>query len=326
MANERLRAGVIGVGRMGQFHSNIYSELPEVELVGVSDLDEERGSEVAKRFGIEYFPDYRDLLKVVDVVSIAVPTKLHYEVGKTALEAGCHALVEKPISNNFEHAKELFSIAGDKGLVLHVGHIERFNGAVQELQKLIEDPILIQSRRLGPFEKRVAEDGVVLDLMIHDIDIILNLVNSEVVNLNVIGSSVFSDRDDVVVVQILFESGCMATITASRATQFKVRNMAITCRSKYMKLDFSDQEIMVHRLATSEHELRNKELKYTEEDRRERIFVHRENPLKLELQHMVDCILNKADRRVSVDNELKSLRVALQILEKFKQQAKPSNG
>jgi len=318
MADKRLRAGVIGVGRMGQFHANIYSELNDVEFIGISDLNSERGEMVKERFGVEYFPDFNDLLEKVDVVSIAVPTKLHYEVTKQTLLKGKHVLVEKPISNNYEHAKELFDIAGKKGMVLHVGHVERFNGAVQELSKLIEDPILIQSRRLGPYDPRVAEDGVVLDLMIHDIDIILNLVKSEVTMLNVIGTKVFSDRDDVVDVQMMFKSGCMATITASRATQNKVRNMAITCKSKYMKLDFADQEILVHRMASSQHEMRSKELKYKEEDRRERIFVHRENPLKHEIQHMLDCVLNRTDRRVSVDNELQSLRVALQILDKYK--------
>ncbi len=325
MENKKLRVGVIGVGRMGTFHLNCYSEIRDVEIVGIADVNQKLGKATAERFGIEYFENYRDLVQQVDIATVAVPTKLHYEVAKEALLNGTNLLVEKPISNNYEDAKELFDIAEKNDLVLHVGHVERFNGAVQELQKLVKEPLLIQSRRLGPYDPRVAEDGVVLDLMIHDIDIILNLVKSEVKQINVMGSIVFSKRDDIVVVQILFESGCLATVTASRATQNKIRNMAITSREEYIKMDFADQEINVHRLVTSQHELRDssgttktKELKYKEEERRERIFVHRENPLKLELQHLVDCVFERTSRNVSVENELKSLKVALQILEKFK--------
>jgi len=325
MTENRLRAGVIGVGRMGQFHVNCYSEIADVKLVGVADSDSAAGMAIKEKFGVEYFRDHRALLEQVDVATIAVPTGLHYEIAKTALEMNTHLLVEKPITSSYEDARELFRIAEEKGLVLHVGHVERFNGAVHELRQLVDDPILIQARRLAPFNQRTASDGVVLDMMIHDIDIILNLVNSSVKSINVMGRSVFTDRDDVVMVQIMFESGCMATITASRATQNKIRNMTISCRDKYIKLNFADQEISVHRMAASEHELRAsgqdagaKELRYMEAERRERIFVHSHNPLKLELQHLVDCILKRTERRVSVEKELRSLEVALLILEKFR--------
>lgn len=299
---------------MGQFHVNVYSEMSEAELVGVADASPERGKAVAEKYKIEYFQDYRELLKKVDVASIAVPTKLHFEVAREALLAGVHLLVEKPVSDNFENAKELFALAEQRGLVLHVGHVERFNGAVQELQKIVVDPILIQCFRMGPFDPRVAGDSVVLDLMIHDIDIVLNLVNSEVESLAVISASPVSKVEDVVNVQVRFKNGCLATFTASRATQNKLRNMSISCPKHYVFLNFADQEIHVHRMASSAHELSRQQLRYKEELTTEKIFVHRDNPLKLELRHLIDCV-NGAERMVSVEGELKSLRMALDILD-----------
>ena len=303
---------------MGQFHVNVYSELPDCELVGVADVDPKAGRAMNDKFRVDYFNNYRDLLKQLDVASIAVPTALHYEVAKEALENDVHILVEKPISDSYEKARELFDCAEKRGLVLHVGHVERFNGAVQELHKIAENPLLIESRRMGPFDPRMKADGVVLDLMIHDIDILLNLVDSEVEAVNVMGRSTHSDYDDIVSVQLRFASGCLATITASRATQNKTRTMSITCRDKYVHLDFADQEIQVHSLAKAEHTLERQELRYKEVEQRERIFVHHENPLKLELRHLIDCVLNRADRRVSVENELKSLRLAIEILERYR--------
>lgn len=302
---------------MGQFHVNVYSGLDDVELVGVADVDPERCRSVTEKFGVECHSDYRELLELVDVATIAVPTRMHYDVAREALLKNIHLLVEKPISDNYERACKLFDMAKERELVLHVGHVERFNGAVQELHKIAEDPILIQCRRMGPFDPRMSEDGVVLDLMIHDIDIVLNLVKGDVTTINVTGCSVHTEKDDVVTVQLGFSSGCLATLTASRATHNKLRNMSITCKNKYIFLDFADQEIHVHRMAVSEHELRKKELRYKEESVQERIFVHRDNPLKLELQHFIDCINNKADRNVSVDNELKSLKLALKIIERY---------
>jgi predicted dehydrogenase len=315
---QTVNAGVIGVGHMGQYHVAAYAEIPGVALVGISDIDKEKGRAVAAKYRTVFFDDYRELLEKVDVLSIAVPTKKHFEIAQVCLEAGKHCLVEKPISGSLKEAELLFDIATRKRLALHVGHVERFNGAVQELRKVVRDPILIESRRLGPFEPRVKEDGVVLDLMIHDIDIILSVVNSPVASLNVLGSSVMSDKEDVVNVQIQFESGCIASIIASRATQEKIRTLAITQRSEYVVLDYTNQDILIHRRATSQSELTRQELKYRQESMIERIFVHRENPLKLELKHLIGCGTNGDKRIISVEGELQSLKVALQVLEKLK--------
>lgn len=312
---DRPKVGVIGTGRMGQYHVNVYSEMPEVELVGVADLSEERGRAVAEKYRIGFFRDFRELLKAVDVVSIAVPTKLHYEIGKQVLEAGVHAIIEKPVTDDYAKAEELFSLADKKGLVLHVGHVERFNGAVRELHKIVVNPLLIQCSRMGPYDPRVGDDSVVLDLMIHDIDIVLGLVDSEVRELNVVSASHFSKVEDVVNVQVKFACGTLATFTASRVTQSKQRIMTISCPEHFVSLNFTDQDIQVHRLARTSREISRQELKYREESSTERIFVHRDNPLRLELRHLIDCV-SGADRRVSVEKELASLRLALMILER----------
>jgi len=316
--NKEVKAGVIGVGHMGQYHVGAYSEITGVQLVGLTDIDAQKASLVAEKYRTKFFPDYKKMLESIDVVSIAVPTDKHYEIAKVCLEAGIHCLVEKPICENLESAQELFEIADKKGATLHVGHVERFNGAVQQLSKVVKNPILIESRRLSPFDPRVKNDSVVLDLMIHDIDIILNIVNSPVASMNVLGSSVFTDTEDVVNVQLQFENGCMASIIASRATQEKIRTLAVTQAEEYIVLDYTNQDILVHRMASSQSELTRKELRYTQESFIERIFVHRDNPLKLQLEHLIGCGTNGDTRNISVENELKSLKVALQVLEKLR--------
>ncbi len=312
-----VNAGVIGVGHMGQYHVGAYSEITGVNLVGVADINKERAAPIAEKYRTEFYTDYRLMLGMLDVVSVAVPTVKHYEIAKVCLEAGIHCLVEKPICDNLKEAEELFEIAERNNVTLQVGHVERFNGAVQQLRMVVRDPILIESRRLSPFDPRVKDDSVVLDLMIHDIDIILNIVNSPVATLNVIGSSVFTDKEDVVNVQIEFENGCMANIIASRATQEKIRTLAVTQADEYIVLDYTNQDILVHRRASSQSELTRKELRYRQESLIERIFVHRENPLKLQLEHLIGCGTNGDARITSVENELKSLKVALQVMEKL---------
>ncbi len=312
------KVAVIGVGHMGRYHVGVYSEMADVDLVGVVDRDKSLAERTAADYRTDAYTDYSDIFDKAEAVSIAIPTAQHYDVAKACLLAGLHCLVEKPISNDLKKAEELFEIADKKNLALHVGHVERFNGAVQELGKVAHNPIFLESRRMGPYEPRIVDDGVVLDLMIHDIDIILNLVDSPVITINAVGTSVFTDKEDIVHVQIQFENGCSAIIIASRATQEKIRTLAVTQEREYIFLDYTQQDILVHRRASSQHELRHEELKYRQEALIERIFVHRENPLKLELRHLIDCATNGAKRHTSVENELKSLRVALRVLEKLK--------
>jgi predicted dehydrogenase len=301
---------------MGQYHVGVYSEIPDVRLIGIADINETRGKEIAGKYNTKSYGDYKKLLGKVDVASIAVPTSLHYKIAKDFLQAGTNILIEKPMTRSIDEARELFNIAEKKKLTLHIGHVERFNGAVQELKKIVDNPLFIESRRLGPYDPRIQDDGVVMDLMIHDIDIILNLLNSKVRDINVVGKSVFSDKDDLCNVQLEFENGCLATITASRATQHKIRTLAITQKDKYIFLDYTNQDIHIHRQAFSEHSITKQELRYKQESFTERIFVHRENPLKIELKHLIDCAANGAERKVSVEEEIYSLQIALEIEKK----------
>jgi len=316
----RIKAGVLGVGKMGEYHVGILSENRDVELKGISDASEERGRVISDRYGVPYFKDLNEMLKQVDVAIVAVPTKLHHKIGMEVLNAGVHVLLEKPCSDNLENARELFSLADSKNLILHIGHVERFNGAVQELHKLVDEPILVECKRMGPFVERMKDDSVVLDTMIHDIDIILNLIDSKVAHMNVMGRSVFSKKDDVVSVQLEFENGCIASILASRASQNKERTLSITEKASYIILDYTDQEIYVHRQSSSDYMLTKDSLRYKQESLIERIFVHKDNPLKLEIQHFLDCVKNGTPRKVAVDNELYSLEIALGIMEEFNKQ------
>jgi predicted dehydrogenase len=309
----KVRAGVIGVGHMGHYHVGAYMEVHYVDLVGVADTDETRAGMISEQYDVKKFADYRDLLPLVDVVTVAVPTKEHFQVAKDALEAGVHVLVEKPIATNIEDARELFRLADDKGVALHVGHVERYNAAVQELMKIVTEPLLVETRRLGPFVKRVQDDGVVLDLMIHDIDIVLGLVRSEVVNIEASGLSRYTDRGDVAVVNLTFESGCVATLTASRVTQNKIRTMAVSQEDFYVFLNFTEQDLHIHRQASSEAKRTRHELRYRQSSIIEQVFVHKENPLKLEIVDLINCAMNHQCPMVSVDRELKSLEIALEI-------------
>lgn len=317
---EALRAGVVGIGKMGQYHVGVLSEMRDIKLTHIADVNEDRCREISNRYGLTAAADYKDLFGQVDMAVVAVPTALHYPVTKDFLKAGIHVLLEKPCATNLEHARELFDLAEKNKLILHIGHVERFNGAVQELHKLVHEPIFVECKRMGPFNQRIKDDGVVLDIMIHDIDILLNLMQSKVVQTNVMGTSVFTERDDLVNVQMEFENGCMANIIASRASQNKIRTLSVTQKESYILLDYTDQEIYVHRQTSSEHQLSKDALRYKQESLIERIFVHKDNPLKLELQHFLDCVQNGTPRNVAVDKELYSLEIALNIVDMFNKQ------
>jgi predicted dehydrogenase len=310
---EKVRAGVIGIGHMGQYHVGAYMEIHYVDVVGVADVDKNKVEAISQQYEIQGFTDYRELLPLVDVVTVAVPTNEHFQVAKDALDAGVHVLVEKPIATSMEDARELFRLAGEKGFTLHVGHVERYNGAVQELMKIVTNPLLVEARRLGPFVKRVQDDGVVLDLMIHDIDIVLGLVNSEVKHIDASGLSCYTDRGDVAVVYLTFESGCVATLTASRVTQNKIRTMAVSQDDFYVFLNFTEQDLHIHRQASSEARRTRDELRYRQSSIIEQVFVHKDNPLKLEIMDLINCGLNHQCPMISVDRELKSLEIALEI-------------
>jgi predicted dehydrogenase len=315
----KVKAGVVGIGRMGEYHVGVLAEMQEVDLVGVVDVNPQRRKAIHDKYGIPGYTDCKDLFGQIDIAVVAVPTTLHYPIARELLNNGIHVLLEKPCANDLNHDRELFQLAQDKGLILHIGHVERFNGAVQELHKIVESPIFVECKRMGPFTERIKDDGVVMDIMIHDIDIVLNLIKSKVVKTHVLGASVFSERDDLVNTQLEFENGCIASIVASRVSQNKERTLSVTQKDSFVVLDYTDQEIYVHRKSSSEHQMSKGSLRYKQESLVERIFVHKDNPLKLELQHFVDCVKNGSPRNVAVDKELYSLEIALDILGKFNQ-------
>jgi predicted dehydrogenase len=312
----RVRAGVVGAGHMGNYHILVCAEMWDVDLVGIVDLDAARATQVAAEYGTRVFRDHREMAEQVDVATVAVPTDQHFAVARDLLDAGVHVLVEKPMTPTLEEAKELFRLARQANRVLHVGHVERFNGAVQELKKIVERPILIESRRLGPFMSRVQNDSVVMDLMIHDVDIVLGLIDSEPRKVTAVGSRVHSPTTDVATVQILFESGAMATITASRATEEKIRTLAITQPDAYILLDYANQDIEIHRRAAQEYMLNRESIRYRQASFVEHLFVHKDNPLKLEIRHLIAAARaaqETGQAELAEAEDLRSLGVALEI-------------
>jgi predicted dehydrogenase len=316
MAQRRVRAGVVGVGHMGHYHVLVYKGLWDVDLVGVADIDGGRARAMAAHYDTRAFGDHRDLIGRVDIASVAVPTEQHFHVARDLLEGGVSVLVEKPMTPTLEEARELFAIARRADAVLHVGHVERFNGAVQELKRIVDRPILIESRRLGPFVPRVQKDTVVMDLMIHDIDIVLGLVSSRPVRLAAQGVSAHSEVADVATVQVWFESGTIATITASRATEEKIRTLAITQPDAYVVLDYFNQDIQIHRRAAQESTVNRESIRYRQASFVEHVVVHKDNPLKLEILHLIHSLQQRQAGQpadLAGAEDLRSLAMALQI-------------
>lgn len=317
---EKINLGILGVGHMGQYHVNVARQLNDAKLVGIYDADSARAQSIAEKYETKYYDSISNLLQNVDAVVIAAPTYLHHQVSKQALESGKHVLVEKPIAESVEQARELVELSKRNGLVLQVGHVERFNGAILELGKIVESPMLVESRRLAPFNTRIRDVGVVLDMMIHDIDIVLNLVKSDVVDLSAMGAKIVSDHEDVASVILKFKNGCVASINASRNTQSKIRTLNITDKNAYIKLDFTDQEIELHRQASSNTQMSSNEIRYKQESIVEKIFVHKDNPLKQEHEHFIKCILGKAHPHVEGETDIKTLEIAHKILEQISKQ------
>ncbi|ABZ95730.1 Oxidoreductase [Leptospira biflexa serovar Patoc strain 'Patoc 1 (Ames)'] len=314
---KKVRLGVIGTGHMGQYHVNVAKQLTDAELIGIFDASAERATQIAEKHKTKAFGTIEDLLKETDAIIIAAPTFLHHKIAKQALTEKKHVLVEKPISQTVEEAKELVNLAKQNNLILQVGHVERFNGAVLELGKIAEHPILIESRRIAPYNSRITDVGVVLDMMIHDIDIVLNLVKSEVTEVKAVGSSIVSNHEDVATVVLKFANGCVASLNASRSSQAKIRTLNISQKDSYVFLDFTNQEIELHRQASSTTQLGSGEIKYRQESIVEKIFVHKDNPLKQEHEHFVKCIKGESEPMVKGDSDIKTLEVAYKILEEI---------
>jgi len=318
--NGKIKLGLIGTGHMGQYHVNVAVGLPtEYDIAGIYDASPQRRAEIAERFSVKAYEDMESLIDVSDALVVSVPTAHHYEVAKYALEKGKHVLVEKPMTTDVEQARELVGLAEKQGLMLQVGHVERFNGAVLELRRVVDKPLLIESRRLAPNSGRIQDVGVVMDLLIHDLDIIMNLVGSEVRHVEARGVARTGKHEDVATALLQFDGGCMATITASRLTQSKIRTLTITQESAYIILDFSTQDIDIHRQATSAYLMTREELKYRQESFVEKIFVHKDNPLRQEHLHFVKCVRGQTTPIVAGQSDIRTLEIASKILDQIHQ-------
>lgn len=248
----KLKTAVIGVGYLGKFHAQKYASLAQSELIAVCDTNQEIAKTIAEEHGVEFFENHLDLIGKVDAVSIVVPTQKHYEVAKPFLENGIHVLLEKPITSTVAQAQELVDIAEANGAILQIGHLERFNPAVVALDNVLDEPMFIESHRVAPFNPRGADVNVILDLMIHDIDIILNFVGSPVKTIDASGVPVLSDDIDIANVRILFENGCVANVTASRVSMKSERKMRIFQHDAYISIDFQNKQLGIHRKGEGE--------------------------------------------------------------------------
>ncbi|MFH1416281.1 MAG: Gfo/Idh/MocA family oxidoreductase [Elusimicrobiota bacterium] len=308
--DENIRVGVVGVGHLGRHHARIYSELDGCELKGVSDIDETTGRKLAEKYNTAYYSDYRELISEVDAVSIVTPTETHYQIAMDFLEKGVNTLVEKPITNMTEHAAKLIEVSDNNSVILQVGHIERFNSAIKKAREYIKDPRFIEINRLSRFPDRSLDIGVVLDLMIHDIDIILSFVHSSVKNIWSMGTSVFSDKEDIANCRIEFENGCVANVTASRISYKSERKFRVFERDAYLSLDYEKQEFVVYR---------KKKEKISSPKDVERIVpsIEKTEPLREELRDFIVCIREKRPPQVSGYHGLTALKLALDITERL---------
>ena len=311
-----VRVGVIGIGNMGWHHARVLSLLRDAELVGVADPDEARGVLAVEQFGCRWFPDYREMLSEVEAVCIAVPTLLHHRVGLACLEAGVHVLIEKPIAATQEEASELIDAAERTGKLLQVGHIERFNPAFQELHKVLktESLLALEARRMSPYAQRANDVSVVLDLMIHDIDLLLELANSEVSTLTASGGRVaHSDYLDYVTATLGFSNGIVATLIASKVTHRKIRTIMAHCKNSLTEADFLNNEILIHRQTTADCSSDYGQVLYRQDGLIEKVYTSNIEPLHAELEHFVNCVRGGEQPSVGGEQALKALRLASMI-------------
>ena len=308
---EKLKVGVVGVGYFGQFHAEKYAKIEGVELAGVVDVDESRAREVAKRCQTQPFYRYSDLFQKVQAVSVTVPTPFHYSVTKACFLQGIDVLLEKPISSTLEEADELVSLAESKGLILQVGHLERFNGALSGLDGRLQHPRFIESHRSGPFSGRGTEVDVVLDLMVHDLDIILSLVKAKVKQFEAIGIPILTHTSDIANARIEFENGCTANLTASRVSEEKVRKTRIFQADGILSIDYILQRLSFSKRVVPPGKKKMPEM-VTEE-----VPVKKVDLLETEIHSFLQSVRNRSRPRVSGTDGRQALELALRIIQKM---------
>ena len=307
-----VKVGVIGIGNMGWHHARVLSLLKDAELIGVADLDQERGKLATRQFNCKWFKTYQELLPHVEAVCIAVPTLLHHKVGLDCLEAGKHVLIEKPIAASQEEAAALITSSNKGNCLLQVGHIERFNPAFRELTKVIanEEVVVLEARRHSPHSDRANDVSVVLDLMIHDIDLVLELANAEVVRLAAVGGRSGEGPIDYVNATLGFNNGVIASLTASKMTHRKIRNLSAHCKQSLVETDFLNHNIHIHRRAHEWYSADHGELLYRNDGFVEEVNTTSIEPLYAELEHFLQCVRGQETPAVDGLQASRALRLA----------------
>jgi predicted dehydrogenase len=325
---DTVHIGVIGVGHLGSLHVKMLAELPAATLVGVYDVNEEKARTIAAEFGVRQFGSQNELYEYTDAVTIATPTSTHSEVAQEAIRNGKHVFIEKPITRTIAEAEEIVLQAKTKGVLVQIGHIERFNPAILALEKYNLQPMFVESHRLAQFNPRGTDVTVVLDLMIHDIDIILSFVSSPVARIDANGVAVVSDTVDIANARIQFENGCVANVTASRISQRKMRKMRLFQRNEYISIDFLEGLAEVFRLVgENEPDVKGTMMlgeigagKHKRKIVYEQPEVKDVNALKYELDLFVRSVRTGSKPLVTAEDGRRALEVAQIIMEKIGQQ------
>jgi predicted dehydrogenase len=301
---KKLRVGVVGVGHIGSNHARIYAELPQAEFVAVFDIDPGRAAEIAARYKTKPVESLNEFAEMVDAASVATPTNAHFSVARALLARGKHLLIEKPITENTADARELAQHAAEKRLVLQVGHVERFNPVLSALEQRLTHPRFIEAHRLSPYPNRSTEIGVVLDLMIHDLEIILHLVNSTVETIDAVGVPVLSRGEDIANARLRFASGCIANITSSRISPERMRKIRVFQEDAYLSLDYQGQSGEIYRRVNGQIT-------------RDPVPIEKEEPLRQQLASFVDCALTGGEPKVSGSHAAAALELAVEITKRI---------
>ncbi len=308
---KKINVAVIGIGNLGQHHARIYYSIKDiVNLVSIVDVDKTKIEKYKKLYpDVEFCTDYKKIIDKVDAVSLVVPTKLHYHIAKNIILAKKHVLVEKPITTTIEEAEELVTLAEQNNVVLQVGHVERFNPVVQAIKDYVYEPKFIESIRLSSFDPRVADIGVVLDLMIHDIDIILSYTKSNLKSVEAYGAKVFTDKEDIVKARLRFDNGCICDLTASRISLNKYRKMHVFQSNSYISVDFIRQNAKVYKKVISQDVQKIELIKPK---------IKKDEPLKLELQSFINSIIENKKPVVTGYHAKQALSIAIEITKQLK--------
>ena len=301
-----IRIAVIGAGKLGTRHAQVYSKLPGVELVGVCDTHEDRAQACARECKTQPYQDYRELLGKVDAASIVVPSQHHHAISRDFLMKGAHLLIEKPITTSLTEADDLLQLAEKHACLIQVGHIERYNSAIRAVKDVIKAPRFIECHRLGPYDPRVAQTGVTLDLMIHDIDIVLDLVRSPIRSVDAVGAYILSATEDLANARIRFANHCVCDLTASRVTTDVMRKIRIFQDDAYISLDYVTQEALIY--TKDNGQIHSKKISITKTD-----------SLKEELSDFVDCVRHGKRPLVSGVEGRQALELALKISAQIKE-------